>query len=91
MQRVIGWFEIDGIHRGSPHFLWLKYRAEGALARAAFRRYFASCAVGAAIEVGRTFRISDPMPLAALSPTLRPPQSYRYLEGDAAATLGIPA
>ena len=90
VQRVIGWFEIDMIERGSPSTLWRRFGPLGAIDRETFRRYYRACPVGAAIRVRGPVRLEDPMPLAALESSLKPPQSFQYLSASAAAAVGIP-
>jgi predicted transcriptional regulator len=90
VQRVIGWFEIDGFSTGSPGDLWRRYRDTGQVTDEAFLRYFDACPVGTAIQVGRAVRLTDPVTLDHLSPGLTAPQSYRYLRSESAIALGIP-
>ena len=92
VRRIIGWFEVEGIERGSPAALWRRHRDSGGIDDATFKRYFDACETGAAIQVQRATRLDEPVVLTEVSPDLRhPPQSFRYLDRAAADAIGLPA
>lgn len=90
VRRITGWFEVDSIERGKPEDLWRRHHRGGAVDGTTFQRYFSECSMGAAIRVQRATRLRRPIGLAALSPALRPPQSFQYLDRAAAESIGLP-
>lgn len=80
LQLVLGYFEVDEIVVDHPRRLWSRVGARGGITRPEFDAYYAGVSVGAAILVGKLWRLRSPIPLARLGvPSLSPPQSYRYL------------
>jgi predicted transcriptional regulator len=83
ISKVVGFFEVDGIEAGSPGNLWERFSSVGGIREDDFVRYYTSCAVGTAIRVGSVTQVQPPVPLDCIDPELSPPQSFRYLKGDA--------
>ncbi len=80
--QVVGSFVVTDIDVASPAELWERHGDRGAISRPEFDGYFDGSITGAAIEVGHVSHLADHMPLSALAPGLRPPQSYLYLDSD---------
>jgi predicted transcriptional regulator len=76
--RIVGSFVLDEHVKASPSELWAKFSEESGLTKREFFDYFAGCAAGLALRVGRVIRFSSPVELAAIG-KITPPQSFRYL------------
>lgn len=87
VQKVIGTFEVAGVESAVPDELWDSYSAVGGIARDDYTKYFAGTDTGYAIKVRSPRLLNTPLRLNDLSPGLRPPQSYQYLQGDALAKM----
>lgn len=79
VQRIVGMFEIDTIDKLSPARAWKKYGCVGGIEQTPFERYYSGAANAYVIRVRNPRRFDDPVTLADLDPTMRPPQSYMYL------------
>lgn len=87
VQRIIGSFEVAGIDNERPEVLWERYAQVGGINRDAYDRYFAGCTSAYAIKVRRPSALDAPVLLADVRPGLRPPQSFQYLDDEAAGRL----
>lgn len=76
---VVGHFAVAGQVVASPAVLWQRFEAVAGIDAAGFDAYFAGSAVGVAILVGDVTVYDPPLPLQAVDPGGRPPQSYKYL------------
>lgn len=83
---IIGFFEVNRIQEGAPDKLWDIYQNVAGIEEQVFRTYYGSASRGIAIEVGRVFVLSRPVPLKQLAGK-RPPQSFRYLNAKAFARI----
>ena len=79
--RVVGSFDVGHVDVASPAELWERHGQHGAITRCEFDRYFEGSPTGAAIEVRGVSRLRTDMPLSAVAPGVRPPQSFVYLDG----------
>lgn len=79
VQRVIGWFEVDGTAVDAPETIWDTYGDVGVIDRDAFDHYFLSWSAAVAIKVGVSVRFAVPLTLAEIA-TSFVPQSVVYLE-----------
>jgi predicted transcriptional regulator len=86
---VVGYFEVDGVDLGRPEDIWEKYKHVSGLNEDRFKSYFRGTRTAVAIRVGRVVPLATPLPLATLSSSLQPPQSFRYLTRSMAHRLGI--
>lgn len=77
--RLTGLFEVDGIEEGDPDVVWQRYAGVAGLDRAAFDAYFSGVQRAVALRVRNPRRLSSPLPLSALAPDVRPPQSLQYV------------
>jgi predicted transcriptional regulator len=73
-RRVRGAFEVRGVLEGSPARLWETVAHRAGIARTTFDTYFAGSDTAFAIEIANPRRIAP----AAIS--IRPPQSYQFLD-----------
>lgn len=80
VQRIIGWFEVNGIDRAAPQTLWRRYGDLAGVTYGEFRSYFDGASQGAAIKVGRRVPLRDPVSLTELPRPFGAPQSYCYLD-----------
>jgi len=78
--RIVGVFEVDGYDIASPSALWERHKSHAGISRSGFRRYFSRHRLAVGILVRDARRLDRPVPLSELDATLRPPQSFRYLE-----------
>ncbi len=78
--RVVGAFEVDGYDIGSPSALWERHKAHAGISRSGFRQYFAGHRQAVGILVRDARRLGRPVALTELDPSMRPPQSFCYLE-----------
>jgi predicted transcriptional regulator len=79
VQRIIGYFEVDGTHTADPADLWQEFADVGCIDRADFDRYYAGSATGAGITIRKAVRLDVPALIADLLPSGVPPQSYAYV------------
>jgi predicted transcriptional regulator len=77
--KLVGFFEVRGVHCLSPRRLWLRFGSVGAVTRRDFFDYFDGYSKAVAIEVGRVWRLEEPLPLTAVRPGLHPPQGFTYV------------
>lgn len=84
---VTGMFEVSGYDVGSPTRIWELHKGHGGIARSGFRSYFHGSPTAVGIRVGRARRFAAPIRLHELSPGLRAPQSFIYLDGPQVAGL----
>lgn len=78
--QLVGAFEIDGYDISSPSAVWERHKSHAGISRSNFRRYFSGRRRAVGILVRDARRLDRPLPLSELDDTLRPPQSFRYLE-----------
>jgi predicted transcriptional regulator len=83
IQRVIGYFDITYIVEDSPADLWARYGAEAGIVQEEFHMYFNSSDRGIAIGIGKVQSLMEPVQLHALGSSLKPPQSFAYLDEGA--------
>jgi len=76
VQRITMRFKVDNIFSGSPQLLWDRYHEYSGISRQEFFKYFKNCDTGYAIEIGNITNL-EPYKL-----NIRPPQSYKYIDGD---------
>ncbi|MEU4848510.1 hypothetical protein [Streptomyces gilvosporeus] len=82
---LVGLARIAAVSVGSPREVWCAHRAQTGISRREFDQYMsgATQASGRTLEAPRPF--DEPVPLSALraAGAFHPPQSYRYLKGEA--------
>lgn len=85
VQQVVGTFDVEGVDNDSPAVLWDRYAHVGGITRDAYDAYFTGCESAYAIRVRRPVPLATPLSLGRVRPGLRPPQSFQYLDEEAAA------
>ncbi|KOG90187.1 hypothetical protein ADK38_10105 [Streptomyces varsoviensis] len=82
---LVGLARIAAVSVGSPREVWRAHRSRTGISRGEFDAYMsgATQASGLTLEAPQPF--DEPVPLSALraAGTFHPPQSYRYLQGEA--------
>ncbi len=86
-RRIVGAFEIGGIHEASPKRLWTRYRSVAGINECAFFEYFEGLDRGYAIEISRVLRFVPAIDPKTAFPGFVPPQSFRYLSARQASQL----
>lgn len=76
---LLGWFAVRGQKTMSPKGLWSTYCAVGGISKSRFFEYYDQREHGTGILVETAGRFPEPIPLADLGTSLRPPQSFQYL------------
>ncbi len=91
LKEIIGFFEVNGIQEGVPDDLWNIYQDVAGIKEKVFRRYYGSALRGIAIEVGRVFVLSKPVPFKRIAGKRKvtAPQSFRYLYADVFACIEV--
>ncbi len=79
VRRIIGFFEVEAVDTATPQSLWERYAQVSGIPQSTFDTYYANCATGVAIKIGRVFELEESLPLSAIEEALQPPQSFRYL------------
>lgn len=79
VQRVVGTFEVAGVESARPKTAWKTWGHVGGIDRQSFDDYYNGAQRAYVIKVRSPQRLATPLPLAALDPALRPPQSFQYL------------
>ncbi|MEX2221157.1 MAG: ASCH domain-containing protein [Candidatus Rokuibacteriota bacterium] len=77
VKQILGFFEVSRLREDTPENLWNRYKRRGGIARNAFSAYYKQSRTGVAIEVGRVFRLPNPLDLSEVNPTA--PQSFVYI------------
>jgi predicted transcriptional regulator len=85
--RIVGWFRVAGIAESTPDGLWRRFRGDGAVRRRDYFAYFEGADRAYAIEIAAPTVVNEPLPLDALIPGLRAPQSFQYLPAARAASM----
>ena len=78
---IVGAFEVAGVTAATPGSLWRRYNGGSGLSKGEFDAYFVGASVGYAVQVGKYWRLAEPIPLKTLRKRhagFRPPQSYHY-------------
>jgi len=81
---VVGAFTVAGQATDDPRNLWQTYADVAGISQDRFFAYFAGRPTGTGIHVGRVFISRSPLRLSDGLGLARPPQSYQYVEAEAA-------
>lgn len=82
---MVGAFEVKGVTAAAPSSIWRKHNGGSGLTKKEFDSYFSSVSIGYAIQIGKVWKIQEPIPLNTLrerSAGFRPPQGYHYWKLD---------
>lgn len=77
--RVVGEFEVEGVHVDSPSRIWRKTRRYAGIDKVYFDSYFRAKSTAVAICVGKVNRFDTPRALSDYGENISAPQSFRYL------------
>lgn len=77
---IIGTFEITGYDVDSPTAVWKRHHHHGGIRRDAYRDYYRGSREAVAILIEDARRLEVPLLLGEFDPTLRPPQSFQYVD-----------
>lgn len=78
LKRIIGYFVIREITKGSPEDLWTQVRAHAGIDEREFFAYFSGGDVGYAIGIGDVHSFEEPLDPQRFIPGFRPPQNFMY-------------
>lgn len=82
---LLGWFVVTGQSTTSPKDLWERFSSVAGISKDRFFDYYNQKELGTGIMVGTAEKFHEPLPLAKLGESVRPPQSFQYLTDDQAA------
>ena len=88
---MVGAFEVQGVMTAAPDSIWRKHNGGSGLTKREFDSYFSRVSVGYAIQIGKVWKILEPVPLNTLRRRragFRPPQGYHYWELDELLQIG---
>jgi predicted transcriptional regulator len=91
VQRVVGYFEVDGVSESDPSALWAEHSDVGEIGAEEFREYYDGAERGVAIHVGRVHHLLLPLPLDEVVPSAVPPQSFAYARPEVIGELAVRA
>ncbi|MFF4950903.1 hypothetical protein ACWC2K_35040 [Streptomyces chattanoogensis] len=81
----MGLARIAAVGVGSPREVWRAHRAQTGISRREFDEYMSGATQAGGLTLESPQPFEEPVPLSALcaAGTFHPPQSYRYLNGEA--------
>ncbi len=88
---IVGAFETKGVTAATPSYIWKRHNGGGGLTKKEFDSYFSDAAVGYAIQIGKVWKVPQPVSLHTLRKRradFRPPQSYHYWKLDELLEIG---
>ena len=88
---MVGAFEVEGVTAATPNSIWRKHNGGSGLTKREFDGYFSKAPIGYAIQIGKVWKIQEPVPLNTLRKRragFRPPQSYHYWRLDDLLQMG---
>ncbi|ANZ17681.1 ASCH domain-containing protein [Streptomyces noursei] len=82
---LVGLARIAAVNVGSPREVWRAHRAQTGISRKEFDEYMSGATQASGLTLEEPQPFEEPVPLSALraAGTFHPPQSYRYLTGEA--------
>ena len=89
-REVVGTGRIKAIETDTPTAIWERHRSALGLRRSEYRTYFEGVRQAVGIVLTEVERLPESIPLADLRERLagfEPPQSFRYVDADQAASL----
>ena len=78
IQRIVGWFQTQGLDQMSPSALWQRFAAIGGISQDDFNSYYNGSESGVAIHVDQPRRLAIPVSIKRMKISAAP-QSYAYL------------
>ncbi|MGX1755335.1 hypothetical protein ACWIG5_00155 [Streptomyces lydicus] len=82
---LVGLARIAAVKVGSPRDVWRAHRSQTGISRREFDEYMSGATQASGLTLEEPQPFEEPVPLSALraAGTFHPPQSYRYLKGEA--------
>ncbi|MGG7572906.1 ASCH domain-containing protein [Streptomyces sirii] len=82
---LVGLARIAAVKVGSPRDVWRAHRSQTGISRREFDEYMSGATQASGLTLEDPQPFEEPVPLSALraAGTFHPPQSYRYLKGEA--------
>lgn len=84
---VVGYFEVTHVETAPVETLWEKYSAVGCIGEDDFVAYYGERNEGVVLGVGDVVVLAEPILLADLGLSSRPPQSFCYVQRDVLARI----
>ena len=85
--RLVGYFEVEDISRGTPEALWDNHNGHSGISREKLFDYFGDEDEVTAITIGSFYEFRETVTLEDLGMTT-PPRSFRYVDHEVLAKLG---
>lgn len=76
----MGYFEVADVTSARPRTLWNLFSEAAGIGRSEFFEYFNGIDEGMGISMGVFYQLDEPMDIASVNPSYRPPQSFFYLQ-----------
>ncbi|MFG3117883.1 ASCH domain-containing protein [Streptomyces sp. NPDC048197] len=82
---LVGLARIAAVSVGSPREVWRAHRSQTGISRREFDEYMSGATQASGLTLEEAQPFEEPVPLGALraAGSFHPPQSYRYLTGEA--------
>lgn len=80
VKRIIGYFELTNIEKGSPKKIWKKYRDVGCISEKDFFAYYSNSEMAVAIEIKDYTPLKSEVDPRLKLENFKVPQSFRYLK-----------
>lgn len=88
-QRIVGRFDVGKIIEGHPKSLWEALYQVAGMSEVDFFTYYRQSDMGLAIEIKQVLFFQSPIDPKSLSRDFSPPQSFRYVSGEAISHVGV--
>jgi len=87
IKRIVGYFRMDFVHKGSPRSLWSRYSRYAGIGKAKYFSYFSQAKRAFAIQIESAKRFATDVDPRSLWPDFFPPQNFKYVEKGEADVL----
>ena len=81
IRRIVGYFSVSEIVKGSPRELWSSYKDAAGITEDDFWAYYKDSENAVAILVKDATKLEEPLTLDSVKPNNVAPQSFEYLPG----------
>ncbi|MDO9408589.1 hypothetical protein [Patulibacter sp.] len=88
---VVGWFRVRSIEADTITGIWDRFGRVSGISRREHRAYFAGARQASAIRIAEAHRLLRSQPLVSIDGVQRPPQSYQYVDPEAAQRVLVAA
>ena len=86
-KKIVAITEVDGVDAASPEEIWKRYNRIGGVEKEFFLSYFKYHNKAFAIKLGQVYRLLKPQNIEFLDRSLKPPQSFCYVDNRKAIKL----